>query len=508
MPYENEHSCRLANPDNFDGFVRQNDAIDVGGKKADRILGKKGGKVTGTQAVRFPKSKFSADEARSWCGKHGGSFEAAKGSTAGASAEEDRVLTIEEVKNLNKDGFNLDDSGNELYLVKFLFNDKLNQAGDPIPFQIATESLDKIAKTFIKRPYVFNPGISNNVGQHVRGPIDDPKKIIQYQKKFALGEIVNYYINKINNNVNGIVRIFPEYAEEVLSGKIPLPTSPLLEPLKWDNNKILDARGLHLQAVKNPGYPIELASITGACQGMLDKCMTELRTLGASRKLKNMRKNFINTGFSLGGTMPDHTDPNNLDSETDDNPPKEMTNGELTTAVHELKQNDDKMMGMLSEMHDKMIGEEDDKTKPPTTGAAGEKKGNNQKLVQVPEDEYNSLKEKLTTVETDYNKTKEELDKEKKKIALEKRTELATIIAKGELMLKKIEADKLKERIDYWVKLTDEETKQPKDLSLLAQTYKELEPKTVGSADGLYIEYPEMTGDSQPDTYDIMKEIG
>jgi len=416
-----------------------------------------------------------------------------------------RILTKEEIKNLNKDGYKLDESGNELYLVKFLFNDRLNNAGDPMPFQIATESLDKIAKTFINRPYVFNPGIKNNVGQHVRGPVDDPKKIIEYQKAFSIGEIVNYFINKVTRNVNGIVRIFKEYKDEVLTGKIPLPTSPLLEPLKWENGKLVDARGLHLQAVPNPGYPVEIASITGACVGMLDKCSTELRTLGASGKLKQFRKNYIYNSGSLGASMPDPTDPNTppTDAAT---PPKEMNNMELTTAVSELQTGHKAMKGMVEEMHAKIMGTGGKPGETPTVGSAGKGK-TEQELVQLPKDEIDAIKNELETVKNNYNKTAKELEDEKNKVALEKRRNLAEIIAKGELFLKKITPEQLKERIEHYIKLVDD-NKQPKDLSLLAENYKDMQPKTLGSYGYDESIFPEMAGDSQPDTFETMENIG
>lgn len=64
MPYANEHSARVKNPDNFDkdSFRRKNitDGVDI-------IIGKlSGSDTTETQAYRFDAQKFTADEAKKW----------------------------------------------------------------------------------------------------------------------------------------------------------------------------------------------------------------------------------------------------------------------------------------------------------------------------------------------------------------------------------------------------------------------------------------------------------
>jgi ATP-dependent protease ClpP protease subunit len=79
MPYANEHSCRLRDPDDFkpDSFRRTSRESD--GKKYDVIMGRLKGEDTMTeQAYRYSKDVWSASEARSHCKEHDGSFEAAK----------------------------------------------------------------------------------------------------------------------------------------------------------------------------------------------------------------------------------------------------------------------------------------------------------------------------------------------------------------------------------------------------------------------------------------------
>ena len=66
MPYANEHSCRLISPSEFEEFRRQNNWKQIDGKRVDAIFGLKDGQAT-LQAVRYPKSEWSAPDARSHC---------------------------------------------------------------------------------------------------------------------------------------------------------------------------------------------------------------------------------------------------------------------------------------------------------------------------------------------------------------------------------------------------------------------------------------------------------
>lgn len=79
-PFPNEHSCRLANPDEVK--VVGSLTRDHKGKSYRILVGKRAGKSgSEAQAYRYPKSEWSAAEARVHCEKAGGTFEAAsKGS--------------------------------------------------------------------------------------------------------------------------------------------------------------------------------------------------------------------------------------------------------------------------------------------------------------------------------------------------------------------------------------------------------------------------------------------
>lgn len=82
VPYPNEHAARVKDPGLFSKFRRKNIAPGIA-----IIVGKlKSSTKWVTQAYRFSKSKFSADEAKKWLKSHKikyKSFEAATGKPAG-----------------------------------------------------------------------------------------------------------------------------------------------------------------------------------------------------------------------------------------------------------------------------------------------------------------------------------------------------------------------------------------------------------------------------------------
>lgn len=77
MPYSNEHSCRLRNPDELE--IVGSEERDHEGKKYRVIFGKEKGKESGSieQAYRYSKDIWTAESAKTHCEAHNGSFEAA-----------------------------------------------------------------------------------------------------------------------------------------------------------------------------------------------------------------------------------------------------------------------------------------------------------------------------------------------------------------------------------------------------------------------------------------------
>lgn len=76
MPFPNEHSCRLADPGQFDRFARKNGEQEHNGKKIDVIYGVKDGKSS-IQALRYNKKTWAAQSARTHCKSREGTFEPA-----------------------------------------------------------------------------------------------------------------------------------------------------------------------------------------------------------------------------------------------------------------------------------------------------------------------------------------------------------------------------------------------------------------------------------------------
>ncbi len=90
-PYPNEHSCRIADPKDFDNFARKNCYKESDGKCIDYIFGIKEGKSK-LQAMRYKKDTWTEEAARKHCGDAGGSFEAAAESKEETPAMDKNML--------------------------------------------------------------------------------------------------------------------------------------------------------------------------------------------------------------------------------------------------------------------------------------------------------------------------------------------------------------------------------------------------------------------------------
>lgn len=77
MPYPNEHACRLHSPSPYVGWARISRRSASIGKTYDVIRGKKHDGTWEDQAFRYPRDRWSADQARRHCNAHDGTFEAA-----------------------------------------------------------------------------------------------------------------------------------------------------------------------------------------------------------------------------------------------------------------------------------------------------------------------------------------------------------------------------------------------------------------------------------------------
>lgn len=87
-PFRSEHACRLRDPGEFERLRRQKSVGRVGGKRVDHIIGFRSDGGSERQAIRYPLANGwdeATDEAREHCRERGGSFEAARQSSAADS---------------------------------------------------------------------------------------------------------------------------------------------------------------------------------------------------------------------------------------------------------------------------------------------------------------------------------------------------------------------------------------------------------------------------------------
>jgi len=107
-PFENEHTCRLTNPDQYISWARENEKVKSGDKSIDFVYGikeKEGKRKSELQSMRYGKEIWQAEAARNNCQSHGGSFTAAKKTKKG-----DKMLNTIKInkKSVNLDSFKMD----------------------------------------------------------------------------------------------------------------------------------------------------------------------------------------------------------------------------------------------------------------------------------------------------------------------------------------------------------------------------------------------------------------
>ncbi len=99
-PYENEHACRIKNPDDFEDNSFRSTTRDHEGKEYRVIMGKLKGQDTMTdQSYRYNKDTWDESIASAHCKDHGGTFEPAKKEEppVPTKAEKDGTALLEEM---------------------------------------------------------------------------------------------------------------------------------------------------------------------------------------------------------------------------------------------------------------------------------------------------------------------------------------------------------------------------------------------------------------------------
>lgn len=429
---------------------------------------------------------------------------------------ENQRLSENDIIELNKQGHNLESK--KTYVFKFLFNDKWNNAADPRNFRVKTSLVKKLAEDSIGMPYVVTP--NGDGTRHLRatdeGMEDTTENLLKIQAKYSIG-VITIPIIKPNNNVYGIIEIWPEYEDMI--DQLPPFTSPTLFPLKEDADGIEDAQFLNINAVDSPGYPEIFSGVHGVCKNGIKECISELAPLGAAGLLKKARANdqiFLNNLKSLNRNM--STNPEQVSTTTDPKPEPTLT--EVVTAIEgvqktvdEVKVVEEKVVQnvennnvVLKEVATKTEGVDENKVKekidesttegtdmPPTpeppVGASG-----SQKTLTIPKDLkdhpwakeiFNHVKETQKSLE----EIKKDANARKEAEKLATRRAQATSIVEREILFQNIKEDDKEKEIKKYVDLKNEDGTY-KDLEILDNYLKSrvptVEESPIGAAGPVY----------------------
>ncbi len=428
---------------------------------------------------------------------------------------EQRILGKEDVAQLNKEGHKLD--GSKFYVLNFLFNDKLNNAANPGPFQVHTDALDSFAKKAIGKPWIVPEYGEKN---HIGFDKDTIEGMISYQAKYAIG-VIQDYIRYPSNNVWGIVEVFPEYVAAVKNNMIPPfnSISITLGDPKQDiaaDPVIRVGDVLNLQAVPAPGYPKELAGHKPVCEGGMTACMQELKAAGAAGRLKkvqNSKKLLYNIVQKAIGAM--SAEPAMSEGGGDGASSKEIMDGiktlqeqvqtvqsqeqaivksletnnevlkEVATATDGVDENKVIVKPLEAEGSGEGEGDAPPMDPPMPAGAAG-------KVVTVQKPKTGEVSKELAENPT-FKQMKQELDdikrqleKERKDNAQKERLNQATRLVENKLKTKDIEVSQKDETIKAYVNLKDA-AGNLRDLTLLLEETDKQAAKVVGASGTTFI---------------------
>ena len=396
------------------------------------------------------------------------------------------------------------DSQRDLFGQFFLYNNEMNNAGDPINYKIYPDNNEKIAKSFIGRPYIIPPRKNGKWhDKHVRA--DDLNELLNKQKKLAAGEIVDVRHNDKTGNYNAIVKFFPEYYDQIKKGDIPEYTSPMCAHTDSHLDEegklhIKDGIGVHLHAVPRPGYPPEISGIKSICEGGLNECMNELKIVAAAGQLAEFQKN---ERFSKAENQKSQS--NMSMQEQQQAAPQPAQGADSEARIGALEKTVAELQKMLQELVSKLGGQQAPAQAPPV-GAAGEQVQVTETPQEEPQD-TKTLAAELAQIKAEREVEKEALQKERETLKLQERTRVATEIVESKIKLHRLSPDMHDAEIQKLVELQDTDGK-PADLTLLSEEVKSSLQLLVG-ASGNYAELTmeEGTVDQNFNALTAMEEI-
>ena len=375
-----------------------------------------------------------------------------------------RITSIDKDKLLAKDeieAYGLD--SNKTYVIRFLYNDKLNQAADPAPFRINERFTDALAEKVIGMPWITPP----NTKKHLKGKdytFANPEELLTYQTQYSMGTFVSTLKNEKTNNYYGIVELKPEFADDAIKGRLPEFTSITLgNPKYHDDGSIIEAEFLNLQTVDYPGYAPHLASIQGVCSAGLKECVNELAVLGASGKKidKNSFSNIIN---KVIGAMSEQQTIGSEPSNADIVKAVETVQAEIV----EIKKMEEATQEALVEVATEAEGVDETKIKE-KLGKEGSSDSSDTPAPEITGAAGKQILKTVNQLKAEYDKKFALIESENKKLQAEKRLAIATNITEKLISNKSIKAEDKEETIKYYVDKKDDSGSFV-DLGLVAET--------------------------------------
>lgn len=312
------------------------------------------------------------------------------------------TLQPNEVSQLIKDGLDLNDSGNHMYVMRFGWNNDWNKAADPAPFKINSHLNKKLREDAMGMPYVIP---KYGIKKHIRNDDNTPepktaaeqlKAILDVQSKYAIGEIQGS-LEYDTGNVWLIIDIWPEFQAGVERGYYPPLVSPTFNIIQNGPDGVDEAQFLNLQGVPTSGYSPEFTQIESVCKNGIKECMAEMKIHGAAGTIKS--SGFAEKSFSsiINGVV-------EAMSEQENSPALEDRVGNIEKAVADLT-------AVVKQLVDKgSTGDSESSSE--IAGAAGnaELKKQNELLLK----EKSETKTKLDEMKNDLSAIKKDKEAENK----------------------------------------------------------------------------------------------
>ena len=389
----------------------------------------------------------------------------------------DHTLKPEEISELNKQGHNLDESKDSLYIIRFLWNNELNKAYQPHPFRVVPELNEKLAKEAIDMPYIVGPDPEEHLKGSDGGEPDTVEGLLKIQADYSIGDIKAVLKSQTNNNHYGIIKIYPNYHDDVENNKIPQLVSPTFAPLKWKGHDLLDANFININSINSGGYPVSLTKIVGTCKNGIKQCMRELAPYAAAGSLRDLRS----SSESFSSTILGKIKPMSQQGE--------ITLPDLAKNVEDLgrvvseqgKSIEDIKTSLAKLANGKESGEggTNDNNNNPPAGAAGPNQQALEKLDISKHPQFVELQNNFDEIKKLADKREKQIAEEEAKIRVDKATSIVEMLNKG----KKLSDDDKAAQIKNWVEKKDADDNL-ENLDLVESTLKAALPQANADSNG------------------------